>query len=262
MRSSKQGGEVGAGFTLIELLVVVVVIGLLIGLLLPALGRARAAGQTVQCGSNLHQLFLANQLYAAENKTYVPAAADIWGRNLLRWHGSRAGRSQPFDPARGPLAPFLGADKTVKECPAFKVQEHRFEAGCGGYGYNACGVGSRSYLAGSYLGADQGMRPEEIFQPSRTVMFTDTAFMETKAGAPSLIEYSFAEPYLHVADAEPVTSYPAQPSIHFRHAGLTGVAWCDGHVSREALTVEYTKAHTQLALGWFGGPDNNLFDPL
>lgn len=52
------------GFTLIELLVVVAVIALLVGILLPALGNARRAAQTVNCLNNMRQLAIAQLTYA------------------------------------------------------------------------------------------------------------------------------------------------------------------------------------------------------
>lgn len=60
------------GFTLIELLVVVAIIALLISILLPALGNARAQAKDALCRSNLHQLSLANNYYADDNLGRLP----------------------------------------------------------------------------------------------------------------------------------------------------------------------------------------------
>ena len=59
------------GFTLIELLVVIAVIALLIGILLPALGKAREAGRQTVCMSNIKQFSVGANLYAADFKDQV-----------------------------------------------------------------------------------------------------------------------------------------------------------------------------------------------
>ena len=55
------------GFTLIELLVVIAVIAVLMGILMPALNRAREQGKRAACLSHLKQMQLAWTLYADEN---------------------------------------------------------------------------------------------------------------------------------------------------------------------------------------------------
>jgi prepilin-type N-terminal cleavage/methylation domain-containing protein len=59
-------------FSLIELLVVISIIALLIGLILPALGRARSIAKQTVCQSRLRQWGLAFETYAVENDGYYP----------------------------------------------------------------------------------------------------------------------------------------------------------------------------------------------
>ena len=60
------------GFTLIELLVVIAIIGILAGMLLPSLSRAKESGKRIACVNNMRQLSLSLSLYAGGNDSKYP----------------------------------------------------------------------------------------------------------------------------------------------------------------------------------------------
>jgi prepilin-type N-terminal cleavage/methylation domain-containing protein/prepilin-type processing-associated H-X9-DG protein len=86
------------GFTLIELLVVISIIGILVGLLLPAINSAREAGRRVKCQSNMRNIVLALLNYNT-TKNVFPAAGTFGEDPTVT--------TFPADPTTGAVASWM-----------------------------------------------------------------------------------------------------------------------------------------------------------
>jgi prepilin-type N-terminal cleavage/methylation domain-containing protein len=86
--SEQAGQRDERAFTLIELLVVIAIIAILASMLLPVLGAAKESGRRAKCTSNVHELGLANMMYAGDNDScYTPRdSVERWPQLLLPYY--------------------------------------------------------------------------------------------------------------------------------------------------------------------------------
>lgn len=213
------GGN-AAGFTLVELLVVMAILGLLAGLLLPALARSKSSAQRIRCVANLHQLGLAGQMYWDDHNgatfRYRRGATSDGDLYWFGWLERGAEGERRFDRDQGALQRYLGGGG-VELCPSLAYHLARFKlkavGAAYGYGYN---------LHLSSPTTEPPLRMTTLRNPAKTVLLADAAQVNTFQ-PPASPDNPMLEEFYYVNTSE--------RTAHFRHLEQALGVFCDGHVN-------------------------------
>ena len=213
----------GSAFTLVELLVVLAVVGLLAGLLLPALQRGREAAQGARCIGNLRQLGIVTQLYwddhggrcFPERTVHTNGGWAYW----FGWLGDGAEGERVFRPEAGVLWPYL-TGRSVGICPSLDRPGRRLKpkarGAAFGYAYNLL-LGPRN-LEPVNIG---GVR-----DPSGLAVLVD-AGQVNDFQPPASPERPLLEEFYYFGTNR------LEATVHFRHADRAHAVFADWHVAAQ-----------------------------
>lgn len=238
------------GFTITELLVVIAIMTLLVGLMAPALFSVGASGRATQCQSNLRQLSIAAQRYAAMYDAY-PAALrfentdGVFRRIAWDWVTTISG--QFIGP--GPLWAMTDHPHEVHQCPDCHVSATYSGDPFTGYNYNTSFIGAESSFPQlGWNGIRIGVPPHACQRASACAMFGDGAW---KGGANKFMRAPTNVEHLPLG-----VLYGGGQA--FRHAKRTHIAFIDGHIGANDRPCEGEFANSTLLTQTMDFPRNGF----
>lgn len=224
-------GQRSTAFSLVELLVVMGIITILVGILLPALSKARGAAQDIKCSSNLRQIGMAGLMYVDANRDSFwkywqnGTVNGVSGRQW--WFGFTAdmsGENRALDTTHHILADYAATTPDHFQCPTFPFTHPRyyskFEKRAATYGYNIS-------LAGGFSPASAPATRHDMESrfPQGVVMFADGIQFDSNPSSPTA---KFNEGH-YLGILAGWWGY-----AHFRHANHTAhLVMIDGHVATQ-----------------------------
>lgn len=111
--SAPQPRQILAGFTLVELLVVIGILAVLIGILIPVLGKVRESASRTACAGQLRDIGMQLQMYLNDNKQRVPRVNPFpWAPDLLGY---------PAPTLVEVMQPYHRGATGVYRCPADRI---------------------------------------------------------------------------------------------------------------------------------------------
>jgi len=220
------------GFTLIEILVVIAIIGILAGLLLPTLARAKKMAMSAQNKNNLKQIAGAVTMYADDHGGVIVGVGESSGRYFF---GKYNGAGSEVDYLDGYLSEYVNDSANVWRDPSFISYSRRAKGHTCSYAFNSHYLNEMeeqgNWWEPNYGYLYRGLDAQIMESPVETVLFGDSA---RNWMGPVEENWFWTPPSEARAWPGWETAY-----THFRHRGKATVLWGDGHVEMVAPDQTY-----------------------
>lgn len=215
-------------FTLVELLVVIGIIGLLVAILLPALGKARAQAQTLKCLSNLRQMGIAFTMYANAQKGYLPYPTTTFGESAMWYSAVDPYLTRNIGDAQRTGVAATRSYATYKQCPVYDT----FDGNRSGTAQDTTKEFARTYKMNSMLRHNNPYGPAKITEVPRSAEFVvlgDGVSLDQVGPVDN--QYDSGQFSMEVNN---ITS-GSQTWPALRHKGGANILFVDGHASTVVL---------------------------
>ncbi len=238
-------------FTLVELLTVVAILGLLVSVLLPAMGKAVEAANATRCLTNIRNMGLAAGMYVNDNDGALPSVGV-----------SRASRAVDEQGSWFHLLELYAGEPLLFRCPSDRSVFFDRPVDPKSGRIRKVSYAVNYFVSGQMTNYEQYHRLSQLPHPDKTIFALELYGGDSSRDARhnGFVDSDYIHAQWTAGDPEGVREQARTEVAYDRHLGRSNYLFTDGHVESLLLEQVYQKALGAALLkpNWV----HNKFNPL